>query len=73
MLDGVEWVQIREGEIMAISFKEEYSANAFWNMIDEYQRKYQVSVPAATGTHFYFEYRVPDPSVENLHDFFQEI
>lgn len=54
---------------MAISFKEEFSANAFWNMIDEYQRKYEVSVPAATGTHFYFEYRVPDPNVGNLNEF----
>ena len=39
-IDGVEWIQIKEGEIMAISFKEEFHANAFWNLIDEYQRKY---------------------------------
>lgn len=35
-------------------------------MIDEYQKKYEVSVPASIGTHFYFEYRVPDPTVDNL-------
>lgn len=54
VIDGVEWIQIKEGEIMAISFKEEFSANAFWKMIDEYQKKYEVSVPNAIGTHFYF-------------------
>ena len=53
-VDGVEWIQIREGEIMAISFKEEFHANAFWNLIDDYQKRYEVSVPAAVGTHFYF-------------------
>lgn len=51
---------------MAISFKEEFSSNAFWKMIDEYQKKYQVTVPNAVGTHFYFQYRVPDPTIENL-------
>lgn len=58
---------------MAISFKEQFSANAFWKMIDEYQKKYEVTVPAASGTHFYFEYRVPDPTVDNLHEFLDEI
>jgi len=42
-------------------------------MIDEYQKKYEVTVPAASGTHFYFEYRVPDPTVDNLHEFLDEI
>lgn len=42
-------------------------------MIDEYQKKYEVSVPAASGTHFYFEYRVPDPTIENIEDFYNEI
>ena len=58
---------------MAISFKEEFHANAFWNLIDDYQKKYEVSVPAASGTHFYFEYRVPDPTVDNLPDFLAEL
>jgi hypothetical protein len=45
--DGIQWTQVRENEIMAISFKEQFSANAFWQLIEEYQRKYAISVPAA--------------------------
>ena len=51
---------------MAISFKEQFSANAFWQLIEEYQRKYAISVPAADGIYFYFEYKVPDPTPQNL-------
>ena len=51
---------------MAISFKEQYGANAFWQLIEEYQRKYAITVPAAQGILFYFEYKVPDPTPSNL-------
>jgi hypothetical protein len=51
---------------MALSFKEQFSANAFWQLIEEYQRKYAISVPAAEGIYFYFEYKVPDPTPWNL-------
>lgn len=51
---------------MAISFKEQFSANAFWQLIEQYQRKYAISVPAADGIYFYFEYKVPDPTPNNL-------
>jgi len=39
---------------LAISFKEEYGANAFWQLVEEYQRKYAITVPAAQGILFYF-------------------
>ncbi len=39
---------------MAISFKEEYGANAFWQLIEEYQRKYAITVPAAQGILIHF-------------------
>ena len=52
---------------MAINFKEEFSANAFWKLIEEYKRNYAVVVSNNYDTLFYFEYRVPDPTPENLH------
>lgn len=54
---------------MAISFKEDYGANAFWQLIQQYQRKYAIAVPAAQGILFYFEYKVPDPTINNLTEF----
>lgn len=51
---GIQWTQIKENEVMAISFKEDYGANAFWQLIEEYQRKYAITVPAAQGILFYF-------------------
>ena len=39
---------------MAISFKEEFSAKAFWKLIEEYKRNYAVTVAAANDTLFYF-------------------
>lgn len=58
---------------MALSFKEQFSANAFWQLIEEYQRKYAISVPAAEGIYFYFEYKVPDPTPWNLEQVLQEL
>ena len=58
---------------MAISFKEDYGANAFWQLIQEYQRKYAITVPAAQGILIYFEYKVPDPTPNNLNDFLTEL
>jgi hypothetical protein len=58
---------------MAISFKEQFSANAFWQLIEEYQKKYAISVPAADGIYFYFEYKVPDPTPNNLPALLQEL
>jgi hypothetical protein len=58
---------------MALSFKEQFSANAFWQLIEEYQRKYAISVPAADGIYFYFEYKVPDPTAWNLEQVLQEL
>ena len=46
-VDGIQWTQVRENEVMALSFKEPFSANAFWQLIEDYQRKYAISVPAA--------------------------
>lgn len=31
--NGVQWTQVRENEVMALSFKEPFSANAFWQLI----------------------------------------
>lgn len=58
---------------MAISFKEQYGANAFWQLIEEYQRKYAITVPAAQGILFYFEYKVPDPTPSNLPQFLAQL
>jgi len=58
---------------MALSFKEPFSANAFWQLIEDYQRKYAISVPAADGIYFYFEYKVPDPTVANISQVLQEL
>ncbi len=64
---------MRENEVMALSFKEQFSANAFWQLIEEYQRKYAISVPAADGIYFYFEYKVPDPTPWNLAQVLSEL
>jgi hypothetical protein len=58
---------------MAISFKDQYSANAFWQVIEEYQRRYAIAVPAAQGILFYFEYKVPDPTPDNLETVLHEL
>ena len=58
---------------MALSFKEGFSANAFWQLIEDYQKKYAISVPAAEGIYFYFEYKVPDPTPDNLRQVLTEL
>lgn len=47
--------------------------NAFWQLIEEYQRKYAITVPAAQGILFYFEYKVPDPTPNNLNEVLGEL
>lgn len=69
----MQWTQVRENEVMALSFKEQFSANAFWQLIEDYNKKYAISVPAADGIYFYFEYKVPDPTPWNLPQVLQEL
>lgn len=62
----------RESTEMALSFREESGAAQFWSLIDDYIQKEAVHVQVNSRECFVLEYKIPDPTPQNISDILRD-